>query len=119
MEASQLLNSELSTHLALKELLDILKNRHVVIRGVVFLLDASSQEIRIEASTGLSDAGRFAPYRLGEGITGRVVETGKPIVVSQVSREPMFLNRAGKRDLKRQKIPYICLPILFKRKTVS
>ena len=30
-------------------------------------------------------------YRLGEGITGRVVESGKPIVVPRVSREPAFL----------------------------
>src|SRR5207253_8723704 len=69
---------------------------------LIALLDTKSQEIRVEVSTGLSDAGRFARYRLGEGITGRVVETGKPIVVPKVSREPMFLNRAGKRNLNKQ-----------------
>ena len=70
-------------------------------------------------ATGLSDAGRFARYRLGEGITGRVVETGKPIVVPKVSREPMFLNRAGKRDLQKQEITYMCVPIVVKGKTVG
>ena len=34
-------------------------------------------------------------YRLGEGITGRVVQSGKPVVVPQASREPLFLDRAG------------------------
>ena len=34
-------------------------------------------------------------YRVGEGITGQVVESGKPIVVPRVSREPTFLNRAA------------------------
>jgi Nif-specific regulatory protein len=119
LRASQVLSSELSTHVAFKELLEILKLRYNVVRGVVFLLDADSEEIRIEASTGLSDAGRFARYRLGEGITGKVVETGKPIVVPQVSREPMFLNRAGKRDLKRQEITYMCVPVVVKGRPVG
>src|SRR5262249_44758708 len=96
-----------------------LKRRHGLIRGAVTLLDAKTQEIRVEVSSGLSDAGRLARYRLGEGITGRVVETGKPIVVPKVSREPMFLNRAGKRDLNKQEITYLCVPIVVKGKTVG
>src|SRR5207237_2470329 len=70
-------------------------------------------------SAGLIDAGRIARYRLGEGITGRVVETGTPIVVSKVSHEPMFLNRAGKRDLQKQEITYLCVPIVVKGKPVG
>ena len=46
---------------------------------------------------GLSADGQRVRYRIGEGVTGRVVETGKPVVVPQVSQEPMFLNRAGRR----------------------
>jgi Nif-specific regulatory protein len=119
VEAGQVFTSELSTRVAFEQVLEMLKERHGVIRGVVTLLDAKSQEIRIEVSTGLIDGGRFARYRLGEGITGRVVETGRPIVVPKVSREPMFLNRAGKRDLNKQEITYICVPIVVKGKTVG
>ena len=118
-EASQVLNSELSTHVAFKQLLDNLKQRCGVSRGVVFLFDPGTDELRIAASVGLSDAGRFARYRLGEGITGKVVETGKPVVVPRVSHEPMFLNRAGKRDLKKQEVTYMCVPILVKGKSVG
>ena len=57
------------------------------LRGTVTVLDRDTGEIRVEASVGLGEAGSGAHYRLGEGITGRVVETGKPIVVPQVSRE--------------------------------
>ena len=42
-------------------------------------------------------AGARVRYQLGEGIIGKVVESGKPIVVPRVSREPAFLNRASKR----------------------
>ena len=107
VEAGRVFSGELSTRVAFEQVLDVLKQHHSVIRGAVTLLDAKSQEIRVEVSTGLSDAGRFARYRLGEGITGRVVETGRPIVVPKVSREPMFLNRAGKRDLNKQEITYM------------
>ena len=51
-------------------------------------------------------------YRVGEGITGRVVQSGRPVVVPRVSREPLFLNRtgifAGKGELS-----YMCVPILL------
>src|SRR5437588_10361281 len=119
IEVGQVFSGELSTRVAFEQVLDLLKQRHSVIRGAVALLDARSREIRIEVSTGLSDAGRFTRYRLGEGITGRVVEMGKPIVVPKVSHEPMFLNRAGKRDLNKQEIKYMCVPIVVKGKTVG
>src|SRR5262245_11692808 len=94
VEAGLVFSGELSTRVAFERVLEILKDNYGVVRGAVTLLNARTQEIRVEVSSGLSDAGRFARYRLGEGITGRVVETGKPIVVPKVSCEPMFLNRA-------------------------
>ena len=119
VEAGLVFSGELSTRVAFEQVFEILKRHHGVVRGAVTLLNAKTQEIRVEVSSGLSDAGRFARYRLGEGITGRVVETGKPIVVPKVSREPMFLNRAGKRDLNKQEITYMCVPIVVKNKTVG
>ncbi len=119
LEAGRILSGELSPRAAFEQVLEILKQRHEVIRGAVTLLDARSSEIRVEVSSGLTDAGRMARYRLGEGITGRVVESGKPIVVPKVSREPMFLNRAGKRDLNKQEITFMCVPILVKGKPVG
>ena len=59
-------------------------------------------------------------YLIGEGVTGRVVETGKPVVVPQVSREPMFLNRAGQRRYSPTwEITFICVPILINHKAVG
>jgi Nif-specific regulatory protein len=50
---------------------------------------------------------------VGEGITGRVVESGRPIVVPQVSREPLFLHRAARRKTgPGQEISFICVPML-------
>jgi len=119
VEAGLVFSGQLSSRSAFEQVLEILKRRYGVIRGAVTLLDPKTQEIRVDVSSGLSDAGRIARYRLGEGITGRVVETGKPIVVPKVSREPMFLNRAGKRDLNKQEITYLCVPIVVKSRPVG
>src|SRR5207244_8350215 len=35
------------------------------------------------------------------------------------SREPAFLNRAGRRDLDKQEISYICVPIVLNRKAAG
>ena len=99
VEIGNALSAALSPATAFQGILEVLDRQYGALRGAVTLLNSKSGEIRIEASSGLSSAGRAARYRLGEGIMGRVVETGKPIVVPQVSREPTFLNRAGERTL--------------------
>ena len=104
---------------AFVRVLELLNREHGMLRGTVTLLDRKSSEIRVEVSHGLTEAGKSARYRLGEGITGRVVETGKPIVVPQVSREPMFLNRGQRQDLHKQEITFMCVPIVVTGKPVG
>ena len=95
-------------------------DRHGALRSTVTLLREGTQELYIEASMGLSAAGTRVHYLIGEGVTGRVVETGKPVVVPQVSREPMFLNRAGQRKYSPSwEITFICVPILINHKPVG
>ncbi|MBW1989772.1 MAG: sigma 54-interacting transcriptional regulator, partial [Deltaproteobacteria bacterium] len=49
-------------------------------------------------------------YKPGEGVTGRVIETGEPILVPKISEEPTFLHRA--QDGKRRKEgSFLCVPI--------
>ncbi len=75
----------------------------------------------IEVARGLSEQeierGR---YRVGEGITGKVVAAGEPVAVPNVGNEPLFLNRTGARgDLKRSHISFICVPIKLEGKTIG
>ncbi|MCH8204345.1 MAG: nif-specific transcriptional activator NifA [Candidatus Hydrogenedentes bacterium] len=84
-----------------------------MVRGTLTLVDRHTGELVIEAAHGLSsgqrDRGR---YQLGEGVTGRVVRTGRPMAVPKVSEEPLFLNRTKARDdLKKTEISFICVPI--------
>ena len=93
--------------------LEVLERHPGVPRSLVTLLREGTNELYIEASVGLSHAGQRVHYDIGEGVTGRVVQTGRPVVVPEISREPMFLNRAGKRKLSPLwEITVICVPIL-------
>ncbi|MBN1844795.1 MAG: sigma 54-interacting transcriptional regulator, partial [Sedimentisphaerales bacterium] len=98
---------------ALSETLDMLDSDLGLARGTITLLAPDSQQITIVAAHTLPvRQSRSARFRLGEGITGRVVQTGKPIVVPKISQEPLFLNRLGRRKLQGQnEISFICVPI--------
>src|SRR5438093_619254 len=92
---------------------DFCARRAAAVRGFVSLLDADGA-LRIEASDGIADAARTVDSRVGEGITGRVVQTAKPIVVPRVSKEPDFLHRAARRpELPHQELSFICTPIVL------
>ena len=97
LEASQALSSTLDLKQALHRVLEILGRHHGALRSTVVLLNDETGEVEVEAAAGAVTPGKRVRYRLGEGITGQVVQSGKPIVVPRVSREPAFLNRAADR----------------------
>jgi Nif-specific regulatory protein len=120
LEVSQALAGAHDLRAALHRVLERLERYHGVVRGAVTLTDPDTGDLYIEASIGLNAEGRKARYKLGEGITGRVVQSGKPILVPEVSREPLFLHRAflGRRNAA-QELSFICVPILLHRKPVG
>src|SRR5207245_10824209 len=89
------------------------------VRGLGARLDAGGA-LHVEASDGMSDSSRAVSHEVGEGITGRVVQSGKPIVVPRVSREPAFLHRAARRpELAHEELSFICVPIVHSRRAVG
>ncbi len=90
-------------------------------RGTLTLLNRQTGQILIEAAHGLSpEQVRRGKYRLGEGVTGMVVETGRSMVVPRVSQEPLFLDRTGsRRGLRKSDVSFICVPITVGSETVG
>src|SRR5438876_8195494 len=74
LDVSQALSGTLNLKSALHHVLEILARHHGAIRGIVTLLQ-DANELRVEASDGLEKPGSPVQYKIGEGITGRVVET--------------------------------------------
>jgi Nif-specific regulatory protein len=90
--------------------------------GVVVLRDGTEGDLTIAAATGLPwQTTRRVRYRVGEGIIGRVVETGRPVVVPRVSQEPLFLNRTGavKPSGATGDATFLCVPIPAGGQTVG
>jgi Nif-specific regulatory protein len=89
------------------------------IRGALTLLDDETGELYIEAALNLPDQARATRYRVGEGITGEVVATGRAIVVPDVDREPRFLHRTVQRGSGEDAVSFVCVPILLDHKPVG
>ena len=95
----------------LHEVLDILETEIGFTMGTLALRRPDSDILGIEASRGLTrEEIRRGQYRIGEGITGRVAQTGKASVVPEISHDPAFLNRTKAR--RAQGTAFICVPIL-------
>jgi Nif-specific regulatory protein len=120
LDLSQTLGGTLNLKSALARVFEILEEHHGIASGAVTRLDEAG-ELAVEVATGVGwQASRGARYRVGEGITGRVVESGKPVVVPQVSREPLFLNRTGIwKPSGKEELTFICVPVFVDGKAVG
>jgi len=118
LEISQALSGTLNLKSSMQRVLQILIRHHGVVRGMVTLLREG--ELHVEAIEGFDDRARAISFKVGEGITGQVVQSGKPIVVPRISKEPEFLNRMPRRaDLARNELSFICVPIAVQRTTAG
>ena len=108
-----------SLRASLQRVLQLLDRRDNIVCSSVTLLNPDSGLLQVEAAEGLTPEGRSARYAIGEGVTGRVVESGKPVIVPRASQEPMFLNRARRKNLDRRDISFICVPITIRKKPVG
>ena len=81
--------------------------------GTLSLFDPVTGEVFIEAAPEMVDAERIlGRLRPGEGIVGRIFATGLPVVIPDVGREPLFLNRTGSwRDLDTNPRAFIGVPV--------
>ncbi|HET9533468.1 MAG TPA: sigma 54-interacting transcriptional regulator [Blastocatellia bacterium] len=120
VEISQALSGTLNLKAALHRVLEILERHHGMIRSAVTLLQEATGDLYIEAANGITTDGHGPRYRLGEGITGRVVESGKHIIIPQIGQEPLFQNRTPPRgEPGKQEMSFISVPIILNRKPLG
>ena len=112
-EISETLNQHLDMKKSLFKVLSVLSESLNLVRGIIFLINSETGEIRIEIAHGISeDTTRQIKYLPGEGIIGRVIQSGEPAVVPRISEEPLFLDKTQSRDIVDGRgYSYICVPI--------
>jgi Nif-specific regulatory protein len=120
-ELSSLVTANEDLSQILNTLLRLMQRHMKVVRGMVSLFEPESGRITIHESIGLSaDEAARGVYYLGEGVTGKVVETGKSIVVPRISAEPSFLDRTlSRHDPKERDHSFLCVPILRGNKVMG
>lgn len=106
---------------AIREMLHLLSELLGLNRGRVVLRDEPSGSLSIHISYGLTRAeisrGKYSP---GEGITGRVMQTGETLIVQDIDNEPSYLARAVDRSaLPEGTVSFIALPITVDRSIVG
>ncbi|MCE5327417.1 MAG: nif-specific transcriptional activator NifA [Planctomycetaceae bacterium] len=120
-EISKLLATGAMQRQMLAEVLDILHRLLAMRRGTIVLVSPDASELVIEVAHNLSEVQQKAVrYRMGEGIIGRVVQTGRAAVVPKVSQEPLFLDRLHqRRKVSKDEISFICVPITIGNSVVG
>lgn len=120
-EVSSALSSSLKLEKSLVSILEVLSKNLEMQRGMVVLVDPASNELKIEVAQGLTKEEKSrGRYKIGEGIVGRVVESGQAMVVHDIGAEPLFLNRTqARKDLKERKFAFLCVPIKSDDRTIG
>jgi len=107
----------------LNPILVTLSEHTPMVRGAITLLNRDTKEILIESAFGLTDAQqRKGRYRIGEGITGIVVESGHHLIIPDIAKDRRFMNKTGaETDLIKQKhrISFFSIPIHHGSETVG
>jgi Nif-specific regulatory protein len=120
-EISNALNEHLDLKKSMYKVLDILSKSMQMERGTISILNPLRNEINIEVAHSLSKSAMDrVKYKLGEGIIGRVIETGKAVAIPKISEEPLFLNRTASRRIKGMgEVSFICVPVQKGKRVVG
>jgi Nif-specific regulatory protein len=117
-EICQAVSGTLTLRSALVRVLEILGRQHQLVRGAVALINPSGH-LHVDATYGVPADRAGARYGLAEGVTARVVESNKPVIVPQVSREPMFRERLPRSEFDKREVSFVCVPIPINRRPIG
>jgi Nif-specific regulatory protein len=120
-EISQILDSSLDLLTVVEPVLEVITRSLGMKFATLTLLNRETGEISIESAYGLSTSQKKkGRYKLGEGVTGRVIQTGKPALIPRISEEPSFLDRTGARTAPDAgELSFVCVPIKLGREVIG
>jgi len=92
-----------------------------LVRGTILLVDSDQENLIVgEVHSANEPAQLSAVYHRGEGIVGKVLTTGEPVVVQRIADEPDFQSRIFQRSLEwRKTLGFVCVPIRLASDTIG
>lgn len=114
-QAARLITQSADPVPAIQGILRLLSELLGLNRGRVVLPNKQSERLEIQYAYGLTDVERNkGQYDLGEGITGRVYQTGQLALIQNIDEEPTYLTRAVDRvNLPNEAVAYLAVPIIL------
>jgi len=120
-QITQILNQTPDLKESLYNVLDLLAKTMHMNRGAITIFNPLTEDITIEVAHGMSESARQkGVYKLGEGITGQVIQTGAAVTIPRISRDSRFLNRtASRKSLGDKEFSFICVPIKKEKQVIG
>jgi Nif-specific regulatory protein len=104
----------------LERALQEMSNRLGMQRGMISLLDRETGEAWLDVAHDVNIRDMEVTYQPGEGITGQVAQTGRPMAIASLDKEALFLDRTGaRRFLNRSELAFLCVPIIYDARVVG
>lgn len=112
-DIAQLLAARTGQKQLVTDILAVLEEQLGMRRAIVMLLSPDGMELVVEATHGEREEARAdVRYRPGEGVTGRVLQTGTAVVVPRVSDAQEFRDSVFRRlQSTSHELSFICVPI--------
>ena len=97
----------------LKAILSVLEFNLGLVRTVILLVDRDKENLIVGAVHGDEEHAKLsAVYHRSEGIVGKVLTTGEPVVIPRIADAPEFQSRIFTRSPEwRKSLAFVCVPI--------
>jgi Nif-specific regulatory protein len=119
-EISKILVSSLDMERSLIGILRILNSFMGMRKGTILLYDPTTGELSIRLAHGMTpEEIARGKYQVGEGILGKVIRHGLPMVIPDIEQEPEFLDHTRSRGDLTQPVAFIAVPIKVSGETVG
>ena len=101
----------------LPQMVDLVASRMNVERCSVMLLDDSREKIYVKVGLGFDrPVEDLTPTRVGEGISGRVAATGKPLLIKDIEFDKRFKKRTDRRYKNNS---LLCVPLKVEGRVIG
>lgn len=119
MEINRAVSRNLNMSESLTAILKILRQSYAMKSGAIYLTAQDSKSIHMAASLGFPQTEKSQPHlRLGEGLIGRIIETGQPVIIPRVSQaESMPVPSGAHSIINGSEQSFIGVPIALDYKT--
>src|SRR6476646_4223078 len=115
LEVSQALANATNFKASLHRVLEILEKSHDAVRSAVTLESRDQLPLEVVASPGSARDKAWAASVPGGPLARQVFQTGRPVVIPRISREPALGERRSGEDER----SFVCMPLMLNRRAAG